>query len=260
MQVAKFCIVFFIVSGTLLLNACAVNPVTGKKEFSLISEQRELAIGAEQYGPSQQSQGGRYSVDEKLSRYVNEVGQRLALVSDRALPYEFVVLNNSVPNAWALPGGKIAVNRGLLLELNNEAELAAVLGHEVVHAAARHGARSMSRGSLLQGALVIGSLASHGNEYSDYIVGASQLGAQLVTQRYGRDAERESDYYGIQYMLLAGYDPNAAISLQETFVRLAKGREQSWSAGTRSMALFRLSIAVSRSSSLILLWALSNKS
>lgn len=228
---SKPLVAFFILFSYLSLSACAVNPVTGKNEFSLVSEQQELAIGAEQYNPSQQSQGGAYSIDHGLDRYINEVGQRLALVSDRALPYEFVVLNNSVPNAWALPGGKIAVNRGLLLELNNEAELAAVLGHEIVHAAARHGAQSMTRGSLLQGAIAIGALASYGSDYADYVVGASQLGSQLITQRYGRNAEREADFYGIQYMILGGYDPRAAISLQETFVRLSEGREQGWSDG-----------------------------
>jgi len=215
---------------SLISTACAVNPVTGESQFSLLSRQDEIAIGNEQYRPSQQSQGGLYQVDLELSRYVNEVGQRLAAQArvDYDLPYEFVVLNNSVPNAWALPGGKIAVNRGLLLELNNEAELAAVLGHEVVHAAARHGASAMSRGTLLQGVLTVGAIASQDSAYSDYIVGAGQLGAQLITQRYGRNAERESDYYGIQYMVLAGYDPRAAVSLQETFVRLSQGRESSW--------------------------------
>ncbi|MBT3900086.1 MAG: M48 family metalloprotease, partial [Gammaproteobacteria bacterium] len=112
---------------TCLSTGCAVNPVTGKNELSIISESRELTIGAQQYGPSQQSQGGTYSVDPALTDYVNEVGQRLAAVSDRQLPYEFIVLNDSVPNAWALPGGKIAINRGLLMQLDSEAELAAVL-------------------------------------------------------------------------------------------------------------------------------------
>jgi predicted Zn-dependent protease len=211
-----------------LLAGCAVNPVTGQRELSFISEQRELSIGAEQYSPSQQSQGGEFSVDPQLTAYVQGVGQRLAAVSDRQLPYEFVVLNNSVPNAWALPGGKIAVNRGLLTELNNEAELAAVLGHEIVHAAARHGAQAMERGMLMQGALVVGAIAAQGSEYSDYVVGGAMLGAQLVTQRYGRDAERESDAYGIRYMAAAGYDPAAAISLQEVFVRLSEGRQSNW--------------------------------
>ena len=210
-----------------LLGACAVNPVTGQREISFISEQRELTIGQQQYVPSQQGQGGEFSIDPQLTAYVQEVGNRLAAVSDRQLPYEFVVLNNSVPNAWALPGGKIAVNRGLLIELNNEAELAAVLGHEIVHAAARHGAQAMERGMLLQGAMLVGAIAAQGSEYADYAVGGAQLGAQLLTQRYGREAERESDAYGIRYMASAGYDPAAAIALQETFVRLSQGRGSS---------------------------------
>lgn len=217
-----------------LATGCAVNPVTGRNELNFVSEAQERTIGAQQYGPSQQSQGGEYTEDPELSAYVNEVGQRIAAVSDRQLDYEFVVLNNGVPNAWALPGGKIAVNRGLLYELNNEAELAAVLGHEVVHAAARHGAQAMTRGTLLQGAMVVGTIAAATSDYSEYtnlVVGGAQVGAQLITTRYGRDAERESDAYGIRYMLRAGYDPRAAISLQETFVRLSEGRESGWLEG-----------------------------
>jgi predicted Zn-dependent protease len=203
---------------------CVVNPVTGRNQLSIVSEAQERTIGAQQYGPSQQSQGGAYQTDPALAAYVNQVGQRMAAVSDRPLDYEFVLLNNGVPNAWALPGGKIAINRGLLLELNDEAELAAVLGHEVVHAAASHGAQAMTRGTLLQGALLVGAVATRNNEFSDYIVGASQLGAQLINQRYGREAELEADAYGIRYMVRAGYDPRAATSLQETFVRLSEGR------------------------------------
>src|SRR5690606_23704697 len=137
-----------------LMLTCSQNPVTGRSELSLVSQAEEINIGAQQYSPSQQSQGGVYNVDPELTAYVNEVGQRIAAHSPRRLPWEFVVLNNSVPNAWALPGGKIAVNRGLLYEMNTEAELAAVLGHEIVHAAARHGAQSMERGMLMQGALL----------------------------------------------------------------------------------------------------------
>ena len=121
----------------LLLSACGVNPVTGKKEIQFVSEAQEIKIGEQNYAPTKQSEGGDFDVLPDLSAYINEVGQKLAAVSDRQLPYEFVVLNNPVPNAWALPGGKIAVNVGLLSELKNEAELAAVIGHEIVHAAAR---------------------------------------------------------------------------------------------------------------------------
>jgi predicted Zn-dependent protease len=201
---------------------CVVNPVTGDRELALVSADQEIAIGQEQYAPSRQMQGGDYVLDPALTSYVAGVGQRLAAVSDRNLPYEFVVLNSSVPNAWALPGGKIAVNRGLLLELDNEAQLAAVLGHEVVHAAARHGALAMQRGLLLQGALLAAQVATRDDDYGALTVGAAALGAQLLSLRYGREAELESDLYGMRYMAAAGYDPSAAISLQETFVRLSE--------------------------------------
>ena len=211
-----------------IVTGCAVNPVTGKRELAIVSEGQELAIGAEQYGPSQQSEGGVWQIDPELTRYVDYVGQRVARVSDRDLPYEFVVLNNSVPNAWALPGGKIAVNRGLLLQLNNEAELAAVLGHEVVHAAARHGANAMQRGMILQGVVLATALTAADSDYANYIVGGAQLGSQLITTKYGREAELESDYYGMQYMARAGYDPRAAIGLQQTFVKLSDGQASGW--------------------------------
>jgi len=217
------------------LGGCVINPVTGDRELALVSADQEIAIGEQQYAPSQQMQGGSYEVDPKLTAYVQEVGQKLAAVSDRQLPYEFVVLNSSVPNAWALPGGKIAVNRGLLTELNSEAELAAVLGHEIVHAAARHGALAMQRGLLLQAALVVTQVAAQRSDYGGLTVGAASLGAQLLTMRNSREAELESDHYGMQYMAEAGYDPNAAVSLQETFVRLS---EEKGDGGGRLATLF----------------------
>jgi len=176
-------------------------------------------------------QGGDYEIDPALTAYVGAVGRRLAKVADRQLPYEFVVLNNSTPNAWALPGGKIAVNRGLLTELNNEAELAAVLGHEIIHAAARHGAKGMERGLLLQGAVMAAGIAVGGKDYADYVVGGAQVAAGLIQTKYSRSAELEADFYGMHYMARAGYDPSAAIGLQETFVKLSKQGSQNWLAG-----------------------------
>lgn len=213
------------------LSGCAVNPVTGKRELTFVSEAQELAIGEKNYAPSRQMQGGDLVVDPALTDYVKEVGQRLAAASDRKLPYEFTVLNNSVPNAWAMPGGKIAVNRGLLVEFNSEAELAAVLGHEIVHAAARHGAKGMERGMLLQGAILATGIAVRDKDYGTLALGGAQLAASLTSQKYGRDAERQSDLYGIKYMKRAGYDPQAAVTLQETFVRLSAGRKQNWLSG-----------------------------
>ncbi|MEN8801528.1 MAG: M48 family metalloprotease [Thiogranum sp.] len=214
-----------------ILTGCAVNPVTGKNQLSLVSEAQEIAIGENNYAPLRQSQGGDYVVDKKLTAYVNEVGQNLAAVSDRKLPYEFKVLNSSVPNAWALPGGKISLNRGLLTELKSEAELAAVLGHEITHAAAKHTASSMSRGMLIQGAVMATVVGTQGKDYAQLAQLGAGVGAQLVTQKYGRDAERESDFYGMKYMSKAGYDPQGAVDLQRTFVRLSEGNNQDWLSG-----------------------------
>ena len=212
----------------LCLSGCAVNPVTGKNELSIVSKSTEINIGNKQYLPSRQMQGGDYNTDPEVVTYVREVGQKLAAVSDRKLPYEFNVINDSTPNAWALPGGKIVVNRGLLVELDSEAELAAVLGHEIVHAAARHGAKGMERGMMLQGAIVAAGIASHNSKYGMLAIGGAGIAAQLITQKYSRSAESEADFYGMKYMSKAGYDPQAAVALQQTFVRLFKSGKSSW--------------------------------
>lgn len=216
----------------LALGGCTVNPVTGASEFVLVSPAQELSIGQQQYAPSQQSQGGQYIVDPNLNVYVNQVGKKLAAVSGRPdLPYEFVVLNNDVPNAWALPGGKIAINRGLLVYLEDEAQLAAVLAHEVVHAAAGHSAQQMTQGMLLglggQIAGIVGSQAGYGE-----LVGmGSQVGSALIQSRYSRDKELEADRYGMTYMSRVGYEPEAAVELQETFVKLSEGQQSNWMEG-----------------------------
>ncbi len=234
MRIRKSVLLLLLVLG---LAACGTNPVTGKTELQFVSEAAELQIGAKEYAPTRQSQGGDLRVLPELSAYVSEVGQKLAAVSDRRLPYEFTVLNSSVPNAWALPGGKIAINRGLLTELENEAELAAVLGHEIVHAAARHGAKAQERGTLLQVGMVAAqvgvAMSDAGATTGNLMVQGAGVGAALVSTKYGRDAELESDYYGMRYMQRAGYDPRGAVTLQEKFMRLtqASGANAGWLEG-----------------------------
>ena len=216
--------VILLLTMTILLSACGTNPVTHKSEFQFVSESKEIDMGNQSYVPARQQQGGDYVIDAELTAYVQSVGNKLAAVSDRKLPYEFVILNDSVPNAWAMPGGKIAFNRGLLYELNSEAELAAVLSHEIVHAAARHGAKQMEDGMLLQGAVMAAAVAANGTNYSHLAVGGAQLSSQLMSMKFGRDDESEADHYGMIYMKRASYDPRAAVTLQETFVRLSQGQ------------------------------------
>lgn len=221
----------------LTLTGCSVNPVTGENTFVLpnLDESWEREVGAQMYAPMRQSQGGDYILDPALTDYVESVGGRLAAQASRDLPYEFHILNDSTPNAWALPGGKIVINRGLLTELNSEAELAAVLGHEIVHADAAHGARQQSKGMLTQvgmiAAMIYGSSKAETEAGQQIAMMVPQLGAQLITTKYGRDAERESDLYGMRYMSAAGYDPQGAVELQETFVKLSEGRNSDWLSG-----------------------------
>lgn len=225
---SRFCALLAVLP---LIAGCEANPVTGEKELVLFSTEHEIETGQRNYGPLQQASGGRYRVDPKLEEYVASVGHRVARVSDRPLPYEFVLLNSSVPNAWALPGGKIAVNRGLLTELENEAELAAVLGHEVVHAAARHGAGVMNR-NLILGTVAFGvALASADSKHAGHIAAGTGLASALIDRGYSRADERTADRYGMKYMHAAGYDTGAAVTLQEKFVALSEGREPGWLAG-----------------------------
>lgn len=210
---------------------CSTNPVTGRNELLLVSEAWELQVGEQQYAPLRQAQGGDYVVDPGVEEYVRQVGKRLALKSDRSLPYEFNVINDSTPNAWALPGGKISINRGLLVELENEAQLAAVLGHEIVHAAAKHGARGQTRGIGLQLAVLSATVLGAREGYGQLAQVGSSIGAQLINSKYGRDAELESDRFGMRYMRAAGYDPAGAVELQQTFVRLSEGGRQDFISG-----------------------------
>jgi beta-barrel assembly-enhancing protease len=208
---------------TLGLSACATNPVTGKQSLNFMSPAEQIALGERNYRPYQQQQGGRYQVDPRVDDYVKNVGLKLAAVSDQPnLPYDFVVLNEDTPNAWALPGGKIAINRGLLVLLDDEAQLAAVLGHEIVHAAAGHTAQQQSKATLLGLGAALLTVAISDSNYSPLIGAGVGVGVGMTVAKFGREQELESDHYGIKYMSKAGYDVRAAVELQEKFVALSR--------------------------------------
>ena len=209
------------VAGALLLLAgCVVNPVTGRQELQLYGPDWEVATGRQSYVPLQQQGGGLYKADPALTDYVATVGHRLAAVAERRLPYEFVVINNSEYNAWALPGGKIGVNRGLLVALESEAELAALLGHEVAHAAARHSARQAEQGLLADLVLATAEYALDDEDYADLALAGAQVGGVLIRQRFSRGDELEADYHGMRYMAAAGYNPQGAVTLQQKLLAL----------------------------------------
>lgn len=206
----------------LLVYACAVNPVTGRSELSLVSfsEAEEVKLGAQAYTPAVQQQGGFYR-DRELEAYVQEAGMRLARVSHRPnLDYRYRVLNSSVPNAFALPGGFIVINRGLLVGLHSEAEMAAVLGHETGHVTAKHSLAGYQR-ALAANILLAGVAVGTGGK--QWAMDLSGVTASLVTNGFSREQEREADWLGIDYMVKAGYNPMGAVRLQEYFYQELEG-------------------------------------
>ncbi|MEQ9726812.1 M48 family metalloprotease [Pseudomonas sp. WHRI 8822A] len=212
------------------LAGCAVNPATGRTDFVMMSEAQELSLGREAH---QQilKQYPRYP-DEALQAYVQQVGERVARHSHRGqLDYHFTVIDSPDINAFALPGGYIYIHRGLMAYLGSEAELAAVLGHEVGHVTARHGVRQQSQSTawgLLGQAVAMGTGVGAAADVTGVLGNA-------VVRGYGRDMELEADGLGAEYLARGGYDPQSMIEvvkvlkLQEDFARdqaAARGEQQ----------------------------------
>jgi predicted Zn-dependent protease len=217
-----------------VLGGCAINPATGRQELALltVSAAEEIALGEKTFPQALQQMGGVYS-DPALNAYVDAVGVRLGRLSSRPdLPYRVRVVNDSSPNAFALPGGFIAISRGLLVNLENEAELAAVLGHEVGHVEARHAVQGMQRGTLFETGLAVLSGVTGQASYGPLARQAGEMATALLDRSYSREQERESDRLGIDTMVKAGYDPAGAVQLQEFFYRkVEKGAEPDWLSG-----------------------------
>jgi predicted Zn-dependent protease len=212
----------------ILLGGCAVNPVTGRQELSLMSEGQEIQAGAEAYPLYTQMSEGLLQ-DPGLQSYVQAVGERLARVSHRAgLDYRYNVVNSSEINAYALPGGKISITRGLLEKMTNEAQLAAVLGHETGHVTARHAAAGYTRQVFagLLTAVGVAALETANVQGSDLLAQGGVLASNLVLMKYSRDQERQSDELGMEYMTEAGYNPDGMVQTMEILLR-AHDREPS---------------------------------
>jgi predicted Zn-dependent protease len=185
------------------LASCAVNPATGERQFSLLSESQEIQMGRDA-DPEIVASMGLYP-DESLQDYVQELGTALAGRSERPdLPWTFRVLDDPLINAFALPGGYIYVTRGILAHFESEAELVGVLGHEIGHVTARHSVSQISRQQLAQIGLGVGMILKPELQQYEWIASASM---QLLFLKFGRDDERQADELGVRYMSRVGYDP-----------------------------------------------------
>ncbi len=197
----------FVLAVYLAAASCAINPVTGKRELSLISEQEEIALGRETDGDIR-AQFGVYQ-DPALEGYIAAAGKALSARTHRpGLPYSFAVLDSPVVNAFAVPGGYVYVTRGILALMSSEAELAAVLGHELGHINARHSVRRMSEMMLVQTGLAVGSAV---NETFAKLSGIAGTGIGLLFLKFSRDDERQADALGVEYSRAGGYDPGGMI-------------------------------------------------
>lgn len=209
--------------GLVWLAACAKNPVTGEQELVLMSERQELAMGARYYSQTTQLNYGEVQRDQDLRDYVNGVGRRLALDSHRPkLPWQFNVVNTSQVNAFALPGGKISITRGLLAKMGSEDEMASVLGHEIGHVAARHSVAQYTRGMLISLAVVGVSAALADSKYRHVGSLVAGVAGTLLMLSYSRDQERQADELGYAYMTRAGYNPKGQVQTFMIFKSLEK--------------------------------------
>jgi predicted Zn-dependent protease len=196
--------------------ACATNPVTGKKEISLVSEAQEIAMG-QQADAEVRREMGLYD-DPELQRYVADIGERLARLSHRPhLPWQFAVVDHPAVNAFALPGGFVYITRGILPYLQDEAELAGVLGHEIGHVTARHSAQQATRAMGGQiGMLALGIFVPATRPLGD----VASIGLGVLFMKFGRDDEREADRVGMEYSAKGGWDPAAVPDLLQTLSRI----------------------------------------
>lgn len=202
-----------------LASGCAVNPATGQQDLMFYSPDKDVALG-QKYAPQiEKALGGRFP-DENLQSYVNRIGQRLARVCHRPdLAYHFAVVNEETENAFAVPGGYVYITTGLLEKLGSEAQLAAILGHEIGHVVARDTMVAMSRQTVMTAALVAALLS----DSPDAAQGTSFV-ANVLSLQYSRDDERDADVVGLAYMIQAGYDPNGMVETMRVLQQLQEVR------------------------------------
>ncbi|MEK9628231.1 MAG: M48 family metallopeptidase [Nitrospinota bacterium] len=210
----------FILISVLIISACATTPVSNRSAFILIPESQEISLGKQSYNEILKKE--KVSENEDLNKIVQRVGKRIIAVSDMPkLDWEIKLIESDQKNAFALPGGKIAIYTGILPVAKNEAGLATVMSHEIAHVIARHGAQRMSQQILLQGGMLAAGLSMNDSKYRNLILSAMGVGVLYgFTLPFSRSHESEADQIGLIYMAKAGYDPNEAINFWQRFSQI----------------------------------------
>lgn len=213
--------IFILLAFILLIYSCAVNPATGKRELVFLSESQEIEMGKNFYPKAiweAEGGGGEYK-DPELKKYLESIILRLHENSHRPnLPIYFAIQNSSIPNAWAIPG-YIVITRGLLANLESEAEFAYIMGHELGHVTARHSAKQTTYRLLTQLGLSTAGVILSGKEYANLALEAGKIGGTLLLLKYSRDDELEADRLGLEYMTNIGYKPENSINAHKNLER-----------------------------------------
>ena len=203
-----------------LVAGCTTNPITGKTELMLLSEDQDIEIGR-QYAPEIEKQMGGKIPDQALQNYINIVGQKIARVShNQSFKYQFAALHDKSVNAFALPGGYIFITKGMLQNLQTEAQLAGILAHEIVHVVARDVANAMSTQIGID--LLLSAVKSE--ETSQTALTVAQLGTQIMSLRFSRTDEKEADLGGLDYIFAAGYNPYGLVESMEMLAAQSQER------------------------------------
>lgn len=210
-----------------LLTACATVPYTDRKQFNLISPDQEIKMGAEAY--QEILRKNALSDNASYQRRVREIGDRIKKAADKpAYDWAFNVLKGEEVNAFCLPGGKVAFYEGIIPLCEDDNGIAVVMGHEVAHALAHHGAERMSQGlgASLVGEILSEGLSSKSPEVQQNVMQLYGLGAQVgVILPFSRKHESEADKIGLILMAKAGYDPRAAVSFWERMAKHSEGKK-----------------------------------
>jgi predicted Zn-dependent protease len=210
---------------SLFLISCTTAPITGRGQLILLSEYQEIQLGLTAY--NQALKENKLSTNKAYIDSVRQVGTRIGPVTGKNYNWEFNVIESDVINAWCLPGGKIAFYEGILDIMDNEAQIAAVMGHEIAHATARHGGERISLGILAQvGAVALQIAMRKKDSAIQYAVFQAYAPTVLigVILPYSRLQESEADQIGLIYMARAGYNPEEAVTFWEIMYETNKGK------------------------------------
>lgn len=225
----KFYNFFILVILSILSISCVaeIDPISGKKTYTILSTQQEIEIGQKVLPSAINENDGLYP-DREVQNYIKQLGAKIASVTPRKVDYQFYVVNSPDINAFALPGGPVFITRGILLKMEKEDELVGVLAHELGHINARHHAKFLEKTYGMSILLSILGIALQGSDYASAVMSLAQVSAGLLQLKFSRDQENEADALGVRFSYQSEYDPRGLLSMFEKFKALERGIAVEW--------------------------------